>query len=152
MDPKSCRQTPHWVIAIISSLLFSFQYTAPVLSYKKMCFWAECFMLHRWLSTAGWVRNISAGVTFDWNLAPQSPGNATRGMCNVVWNYTVEYRPMSSVTVFFSCESWGIHICTEYSLLCSIWRAAVCTKVETTKLLGRCWTRGCRSWLVRRLF
>lgn len=156
MDPKSCRQTPHWVIAIISSPLFWFQYTAPrfvlyIRKKKTTCFWAECFMLHWWLSTAGWVRNISTGVTFNWNPALQSPGNATWGMCNVVRNYTVEYHPMSSVT-FFSCESWGIHICTEYSLLCSIWRAAVCTKVETTKLLGRCWTRGCRSWLVRRLF
>lgn len=157
MDPKSCRQTPHWVIAMISSLFILSSVYSPCFvllkkTNKKTCFWAECFMLHRWLSTTAWVRNVRTGASFNRNLVLQSPENATWGMCNVVLNYTVEYRPNSSVTFSFSCESWGIHICTEYSLLCSIWRAAVCTKVETAKLLGRCWTRGCRSWLLRRLF
>lgn len=120
---------------------------------KSRVFWAECFMLHWWLSTTAWVRSVSTGAAFYWNLLPQGPQNATWGMCNVVWNDTMEYRPHSSVTLLlFSCESGGIHICTEYSLLCSIWRAAVCSKVETAELLGRCWTRGCRSWLAGRLF
>lgn len=41
MDPKSCRQTPHWVIAIISSLLiFISVYSPPgfVLKKKKIVF------------------------------------------------------------------------------------------------------------------
>lgn len=149
MDPKSCRQTPHWVIAMISSRLFSFQYTAPVLSYKKkMCFWAECFMLHRWPSAAGWVRNISAGVPFDWNLAPQSPGNATWGMCNVVWNYTVEYRPMSSVTVFFfhaSLEAFisalNIAYCAPFEELLCVrrWRRQSCWGGAELVALGHGW-------------
>lgn len=49
---------------------------------------------------------------------------------------------------FFFCASLEAFLPrTEYSLLCSVWRAAVCMNVEMVMLLGRCWTRGWGSWL-----
>lgn len=39
MDPKSCRQTPHWIIAMISSLpliLISVLYNPEFLSYQNV--------------------------------------------------------------------------------------------------------------------
>lgn len=45
MDPKSCRQTPHWIIAMICSLpLTLVSSIQPQFCLMKMCFWADCFM------------------------------------------------------------------------------------------------------------
>lgn len=156
MDPKSCRQTPHWIIAMICSLpLILISVYIPSFVFWKCVFELNVSLFRWWLrqqlvwSEVAAPRVYSAGALF---CEKSKPGNASEESAMSFWTTTWNIVPSFMWHLFFLCESPGIHICTEYSLLCSVWRAAVCMKVEMTVLLRRCWTRGWGSWLGRRLF
>lgn len=81
MDPKSCRQTPHWIIAMICSLSSYFDLNIqPQFCLLKMCFWAECFMFCWWLHQQ-LVRS-------------EAPGVYSAGEYSLILKHNVEYCPV----------------------------------------------------------
>lgn len=97
MDPKSCRQTPHWIIAMICSLscLISSNAT-PVLSYQNVFLSWLFHVLLRTVSTVGKVqtsgrtsglfssslvlqKSRSRFLSTTWNIVP-----------NFVWHFYVQ--------------------------------------------------------------
>lgn len=65
MDPKSCRQTSHWINVMICSLPLDFS-TPPQFCLIEVCFSTECFMiLLMTLSTTGEVRSRSTRGVFS---------------------------------------------------------------------------------------
>lgn len=148
MDPKSCRQTPHWIIAMICSLslILISVYNPSFVLWNVFLSWTFCFVddcqqlegKGRNCSTRGFY---SAGILFCKTKARNAAGSV------------IITRAWTILQVFttFLCANDGTITCPEYGLWCSVWRAAVCMKVEMMMMmLGRCCTRGWGSWLGRR--
>lgn len=111
----------------------------PQFCLMKMCFWAECFMSlcqHLVWSDAAAQEVYSAGALLCKTQKPRTC-NMKSVQCHVFFFFVPSFLWHFFLFLFLRI-SGGIHICTEYSLLCSVWRAAVCVKVEMTMLLGRC--------------
>lgn len=130
MDPKSCRQTPHWNIAMICSpFLLWFHFTSPVLSHESVFLSWMFRVTLMTVSTPGLDRCGSTRGIFSRGLALQSSKprkcNTRSVQCHVffvpsfLWHF-LKILFCASLEAFISVLN--IACCAPSEELLCVWR------------------------------